>query len=417
MDITLSIRRPQGRLAAIPSKSEVHRLLICAALSKGETRLELPSSSQDIDATLACLRAIGAEITGIEDGILHIMPIGNRAETHSVLDCRESGSTLRFLLPVAAALGLTCRFEGSGRLPQRPLQPLLSLLEEHGCAYTSETLPLSISGKLQGGSFRLPGDVSSQYFTGLLLALPILGGGEVFATTPLQSRSYVEITADAMRQFGAAVVCEGERFTVPASGYVSPGGLSAGGDWSNAAFWLCLGALGGPVTVSGLRADSAQGDRKIAELLREFGADVKDDSGGVTVSSGPLRGIDIDASDIPDLVPILAVVAAAAEGETRICNAGRLRLKESDRLKAVAQNLKALGADILEHADGLLIRGGRPLRGAELSGWGDHRMVMSAAIASALADGPVTIRGAEAVQKSYPGFFADFKLLGGEILV
>lgn len=417
MDITITPQKLSGTLPAIASKSEAHRLLICAALADTETELEISGGSVDIEATASCLSALGAGIEAAGESRLRVTPLRGAPSRGAILDCVESGSTLRFLLPVAAALGAECRFTGSGRLPSRPLAPLPQLLRSHGASLDSDRIPLKLGGKLKGGGFSLPGNISSQFFTGLLLALPLAGGGEVVAESPLESRGYVDITLAAMRLFGVDVAESEGRYLVPAHPYLSPGAASAGGDWSNAAFWLCLGALSGPISVTGLDINSVQGDRAVLKILREFGADVTVSGGTVTVSGGNLRGIDIDASDIPDLIPVLSVVSAAATGVTKIFNAQRLRLKESDRLGAICENLALLGADIEETEDGLLMRGGRPLRGGCVSGWGDHRMVMSSAVAAQLCEGPVTITGCEAVSKSYPNFFSDLEILGGKINV
>ncbi|MGI5936192.1 MAG: 3-phosphoshikimate 1-carboxyvinyltransferase [Oscillospiraceae bacterium] len=402
-----------GVISAIPSKSHVHRMLICAALGDRPVALKLKGTSEDIEATIRCLSALGAKICR-DAASLTIAPIGPHIPTSPLLDCGESGSTLRFLIPVAAALGCGARFTGSGRLPQRPLEPLLTQLEEHGAVFSSRRLPLDVSGGLKGGVFSLPGDISSQYLTGILLALPLIGGGRVELLTPLQSKGYVDMTLSVMRRFGVNVKDGKDRYEVAAgSKYTSPNDLAAEGDWSNAAFWLCAGALSDPVTVEGINMDSTQGDRAVADILRGFGADVKVSPGSVTVSSAPLRGIEIDAGEIPDLIPVLSVVAAAAKGYTRIYNARRLRLKESDRLSAIADTLTRLGAEVIEKADELVIRGGKRLKGGRVSGFNDHRMVMSAAVAALFSDEPVTISGWRAVEKSYPGFFEDFRILGG----
>jgi len=412
-DITITPSALSGVIPAIPSKSHVHRMLICAALGDRPVKIKLSGTSEDIEATIRCLSALGAKISR-ETASITIEPI-REITSSPLLDCGESGSTLRFLIPVAAALGCKAGFTGSGRLPERPLEPLLSQLEEHGVSFSSWRLPFEVSGRLKGGIFCLPGDISSQYLTGILLALPLTGGGEIRLLTPLQSRGYVDMTVSAMRRFGVEVEEGKKRYAVGAeSKYASPGELEAEGDWSNAAFWLCAGALSGPVTVTGLDINSAQGDRAVVDILQAFGADVKPSPGAVTVSSAELRGIEIDAGEIPDLIPVLSVVAAAAKGTTRIYNARRLRLKESDRLSAIADTLERLGADVSEKEDELIIRGGKRFKGGRVSGYNDHRMVMSAAVASIFSEAPVTIEGWRAVHKSYPCFFEDFNKLGGK---
>lgn len=377
-----------GVVAAIPSKSMAHRLLICNALSGGHGTVVCHGTSRDIEATEACLKAL---------------------HTGDRLPCGESGSTLRFLLPVAAALEKPVEFLMQGRLPQRPLSPLDTQLEAHG-VHLSRPAPdiLRCEGRLTPGAYTLPGDVSSQYISGLLFALPLLESPSTLTVTGrMESAPYVAMTLDALRQFGVAIAVQGQTFQIPGGGYGAGKTVQVEGDWSNAAFWLCAGALGAPVTVTGLRENSLQGDRAVCEILSRFGAVVN----GTTVSPAPLRAMEIDASAIPDLVPVLAVVAAAATGTTCFTNAQRLRLKESDRIASVLQMLKNLGADARETADGLVVHGGRCLRGGTVDSCNDHRIAMAAAIASILCEDTVCITGAEAVEKSYPGFWADFAAL------
>ena len=382
----------RGTLAAIPSKSAAHRLFICAALAEEPTEVSCQGTSRDIEATKACLAAI--------------------REGKNLLPCGESGSTLRFLLPVAAALGLEADFQMEGRLPDRPLAPLDQQLAAHGVTLSRPVRHdlLHVSGQLQPGDYVLPGNVSSQYISGLLFALPLLPGTSTLTVTgKVESAPYIEMTLDALRQFGVCVTINNNVYTVSGQSYCSPGRAVVEGDWSNAAFWLCAGALSGPVTVTGLDPDSLQGDRAIVSLLAQFGAKTEQTGDKVTVEPGTLTGLEIDAAAIPDLVPVLSVVAAAARGTTRIYHADRLRIKESDRIRTVCAMLQNLGAAVEETPDGLLIHGGKPLTGGTVDSANDHRIAMSAAIASILCD--VTVEGAEAVSKSYPGFWEDFDRL------
>ena len=378
-----------GTVKAIPSKSMAHRLLICAALADSSTEVECQGTSKDIEATRACLAAM---------------------KSGEPLPCGESGSTLRFLLPVVAALGLEAEFHMEGRLPQRPLAPLDQQLADHGAVLTRpEPQILNCSGKLIPGDYTLPGDVSSQYISGLLFALPLLDAPSTLTVTgKIESAPYIKITLDALRQFGIHVMIKGNQYSIPACGYRSPGKAVVEGDWSNAAFWLCAGAVGAPMTVTGLNPDSLQGDKAILELLAAFGAKIHRSGDAFTVSPAPLRAVEIDAAAIPDLVPILSVVAAAAEGTTRIYNAQRLRLKESDRIETVRKLLQSLGGQVEETADGLLIHGGKSLAGGTVDSCNDHRIAMAAAVASILCTGEVTVLQAEAVEKSYPNFWKDF---------
>lgn len=416
--MNMMIRTPLrgGEIEAIPSKSQAHRLLICAALADRPTRVECACVSQDILATADCLRELGAGIR-LEGGAFEVQPVG-AVQSGGTLRCRESGSTLRFLLPVAAALGAECRFALEGRLAQRPQGPLLDILRSGGCTVTSsEPDCLALRGRLQSGDFTVPGDVSSQFVSGMLMALPLLEkGGTVRVSGGLQSRPYVDMTLDALRLFSVPVCSREQVFSIAGqAAFRSPGPVSVEGDWSNAAFWLCAGALcEQKITCKGIALSSAQGDRKIVDILRRMGAQIEVFDGGVSAARGSLHGVEIDASDIPDLVPVLAAVAAMAQGQTRIYNAGRLRLKESDRLHTVTQALTALGADVCEQSDALLITGRTSLHGGTVDACGDHRIAMTAAVAAVAASGPVMVLGAQAVDKSYPAFWQHYARLGGQ---
>ena len=412
MIATLTPAKLSGTIAAIASKSDAHRLLILAALCRGETRLILEQRSEDIDATIACLRALGAEIDLLPDGGL-VRGI-ERVNENPLLDCGESGSTFRFLLPVACALCERARFKGSGRLPERPIGELMGVLQAHGVAFSAERLPFETNGKLAGGDFALPGNVSSQYLTGLLLALPVVQTQSMIAlTTRLESAAYVDITLHALKRFGVRVETQDGGYIVPGGQAIqSPGELCVEGDWSNAAFFLAAGALGNPVTMTGLHLDSPQGDKAILDALGCFGARVETTKETITVLPALLTGCTIDVGETPDLLPILAVLGACANGETRLVNAARLRLKESDRLASVSAMLRALGGRVEELPDALVITGGQ-LTGGTVDSVRDHRIAMSAAIASVRCTDQVTILGAEAVKKSYPAFYSDFNRLGG----
>lgn len=382
----------KGSVAAIPSKSHGHRLLIAAALSNPAGQVHLVETSEDLDATKACLLAL--------------------QEKEPVLPCRESGSTLRFLLPVTMALKDRARFLGEGRLLQRPLSPLKEEMEHHGCTFSLSKGELEVTGRLQSGIFTLPGDISSQYITGLLFALPLLSGySEIVLTSPLESSGYVDLTLQVLEDFGIHVEASTQKDTSGSSSenllrYFIPGGqqyqgpaqATPEGDWSNGAVWIAANyvGFGNQITCTGLSPDSLQGDRVVFDLLRDFPSV-------------------IDGSQIPDLIPILAVVAAVSPGITTINHAERLRLKESDRLETTVRLIRDLGGEAEERPDGMVIRGKPLLSGGEVDGCNDHRIVMAASIASTNCTKPVTINGAEAVNKSYPGFFRDFKGLGGKI--
>ncbi len=414
MKLLLSPSAVGGRIPAIASKSVAHRLLLCAAFADSETRIRCDEINEDIAATVRCLSALGATIVRKEKEYL-VTPIQDLQKS-TLLDCGESGSTLRFLVPVTCMLGANASFLMSGRLPLRPLSPLREELEKNGITFSPiGTNPLVCRGTLQTNNFRIDGSVSSQFISGLLFALAIAGkGGSITVDGRLESEPYLALTVDALRQFGVRVERRENLFVVSENhGLSSPDSVLVEGDWSNAAFPLCMGAIGKfPVTVTGLNPVSQQGDFAIVGLLSRFGANVTLGDGECTVAPNELCGITIDASQIPDLVPVLAVVASVAKGTTVITGASRLRLKESDRLTATAALLSALGANIEEKADGLLIEGVSTLRGALVSSFRDHRIAMSAAVASLVCDTPLTLDGAEAVAKSYPDFWHDMSSLG-----
>ena len=419
MVVTVSPSKLTGTIPAIASKSHAHRLIICAALSDGPTDIVCGETSEDIEATVRCVTALGASVTRV-GGVYRVTPIDRSAvKRGAALDCGESGSTLRFLLPVVCALGSESEFTAHGRLPRRPLSPLYEELVSHGCTLSAQgSVPFKCSGQLRSGSYTLSAGVSSQYISGLLFALPLLEGDSTLTLTgKAESKPYIDMTLEALGAFGIEIRATDSGFFIPGrQRCISPGTVTVEGDWSNAAFWLCAGALGrNGVIVTGLNTNSSQGDRACLALLEKFGADIVYLSGGAAVTGGSLHGIELDASDTPDLVPIFALVAAGADGKTVIKNAGRLRIKESDRLKAVCDTLGALGVDITETADGLIIEGGSPLHGGVVSSWGDHRIAMTAAIASVLCDGDITITDAQAVNKSYPDFYTHLRHLGGAV--
>lgn len=432
MNVTVEPGRLTGEVSAPSSKSEAHRLLICAAFAPGTTDIDCTTTSEDIDATAGCLEALGAHITRTRRGF-RVVPVPGTSATDNVpepiscalLDCGESGSTLRFLLPVVAALGCDARLTGHGRLPQRPLSPLYEELVAHGAELSPQgQMPLHVGGRLRPGRFSLPGNVSSQYVSGLLLAAPLMGAPvEVVVSEPVESLPYIDITVAALRRFGVSVSEDhvegpggGARSYVVGGGsrLSSPGTVSVGGDWSGAAFWLAAGALSEDgVAVRGLDVTSTQGDRQVLAALALLGARVLRASDGAACTHDDLVGRELDVSSCPDLVPPLAAVAALAQGTTRITGAARLRLKESDRLETVSAAVNALGGRARIVNDDLIIDGVARLAGGTVDAAGDHRIAMMAAVLAARSDAPVTILGAECVAKSYPGFFEDLARLGG----
>ena len=391
MDITIRPGKLAGTVRAIPSKSQAHRMLICAAFADRKTVLRCPETNRDIDATVQCLNALGAKITRTPEGF-EVAPVAV-PPARAALSCQDSGSTLRFLLPVAGALGCDTTFYMTGRLPQRPLSPLWEEMERMGCTLSRPTADtIRCQGKLRAGTYTLSGGISSQFITGLLLAGALIPGGcGIQITGRLESAPYVDMTLQAMKRFGVDV----KNFSIPAGqGSSSPGAVTVEGDWSTGAFFLAAAALGSHVSVENLAPDSPQGDRAAAALL-----------------PGLRERLTIDASDIPDLVPILAVVAACNRGAV-FTNIARLRLKESDRVESVREMICALGGQA-EADEARLTVHGTGLTGGTVNARNDHRIAMSAAIAATACTENVTIVGAECVEKSYPRFFEEYKQLGG----
>jgi len=381
MDITITPCKLSGTVKAIASKSQAHRLLILAAFSDGPTKLLLSETNQDIEATAACLRALGASIILDETGYF-VSPVETIPETAD-LPCGESGSTLRFLLPVVGALGVNATFHMEGRLPQRPLSPLWEELERMGCTLSRPTASTILcTGKLHPGEYTIAGNVSSQFITGLLLALELMDGSSTLSITKhIESAPYIHMTKAAIRLFGP------DRKT--------PGIIAVEGDWSNGAFFLAAAALGSAVEVTGLDPKSIQGDKAVACWLPQLSSHCV-----------------ISAADIPDLVPILSIVAAANRGAV-FTDIQRLRSKESDRVASVIDMIQSLGGNA-EASEDILTVFGTGLSGGTVNSHNDHRIAMSAAIAATVCSGPVNILGAQCVSKSYPAFWDDFARLGGK---
>lgn len=416
MTTVLSPGARSGAIRIPASKSQAHRMLICAALSETPSQLIFSGFSDDIRATIQCLTALGAQFTPNDAG-LYVSPLCHPISGAVTLDVGESGSTLRFLLPILGALGIEAEVILHGRLPQRPLGALAQQLMLHGMTLRQDGDRLYVGGKLCAGTFTLPGDVSSQFISGLLFALPLLSKTSTLCVSgTLQSASYVRMTEQALHEANIHVIRNETSWTIPgAQHYSAPTAQVVEGDWSNAAFYFCIGALSkNGVGVYGLRRDSLQPDRAITEILRRFGVDVQETDEAIWARRKVLRGITVDAGPIPDLIPVVSVLAAFAEGQTHIINAARLRLKESDRLQSTAAMLRALGAAVTEQPDGLVITGSDKLGGGSVDTCGDHRIAMSAAVAACGCYRPVEVCGNECVAKSYPAFWQDFSSLQEE---
>ncbi len=433
MDITIAPRKLAGTVTPPPSKSQAHRVLIAAALADGESVISNVALSQDIEATIRCLGELGAEFA-IDGSAAAVRGMGAnpmsplRRIAYPRLDCGESGSTLRFLIPVALAVRGGGIFSGRGRLMERPLTPYFDLFDEKGLFHESKSGALTVTGMLTPGEYRLPGNVSSQFITGLLYALPLLEGDSgIVLTSPLESGGYIGMTLEALGQFGVSVEAGKNGWRIPGGQLYRPRSLAVEGDWSQAAFWYAAQALGNPVTVEGMDQRSIQGDRAFLDWVRMvqnqpaagdaavpiWGAGPKQE-GPSTPSEG--CAVSIDVSQNPDLVPPLAAMGALMNGRLRIRNAARLRMKESDRLASVTAVLSALGAEAAEGPDFLDIQGKERLAGGvKVDSFNDHRIAMMAAIAATRCEKPVTITGAECVAKSYPNFWEEYERLGGQL--
>ena len=380
MNITITPRPLRGNVAVIPSKSQAHRLMISSAFADQPTQLVCPVTNNDIEATADCLRALGAEIISTESGYT-VFPV-KEIPKHATLPCCESGSTLRFMLPIVGALGVDGTFITEGRLGERPLSPLWEEMERMGCTLSRPAKnTIRCQGKLRSGEYTMDGGVSSQFITGLMFAHILIENCSLTITGKLESKPYIDMTQAALALFAARH---------------SPGSVTVEGDWSNGAFWLAANSLNGNVSISSLNPDSLQGDRAVVDLLQQLR------NGTPTIC----------AADIPDLIPILSIVATAKHGAI-FTDIQRLRLKESDRVASIIAMLEALGGSAVATENTLTISPST-LHGGVVDSCNDHRIAMSAAIAATVCTEPVTIIGAEAVNKSYPTFWAEYRRLGGK---
>lgn len=404
MDMLIKSSRLHGIVDIPASKSVAHRILICSALAEGQSQILGLKYSKDIDATIEAMSALGAEFL-IGQHCSHIQQVFGieKIPEKAVINCNESGSTLRFIIPVAAALGVETEFHGRGRLPQRPIDIYTRELTKHGITFNyNNTMPFTISGRLTSGTYEIEGNVSSQFITGLLFALPLIeGDSEIVLTSKLQSRPYVDITIDVMKRFGISIEETENSFKIKGGQKYIPQIETVEGDYSQSAFFYVANALGSDVSMKNLNPESVQGDKKIIDIIKS------------ATNNGRITGFCADCSNIPDLVPILSVLGAYGTEKSLIYNAERLRIKESDRLAACADMLNNLGGNVTVTPDGLEINPTGNMHGGAVDSCGDHRIVMAAAIAALGCNGDVIIKGAEAVEKSYPDFFEDYKNLGG----
>ncbi|MDO4460210.1 MAG: 3-phosphoshikimate 1-carboxyvinyltransferase [Clostridia bacterium] len=415
-----------GRVNIPPSKSFAHRALLCAALCGGNVNISNFSTSRDMQATENFLTALG--MAGEHDGkSVFIRKTGEINTSSCEVDCIESGSTLRFVIPIAAALGMDVTLTGSGRLPERPLGIYTELLPKHGvnieCLREGYSLPMHVSGKLTPGEFSLPGNVSSQFITGLMYALPLLDGdSKIIITTELESESYLDITMSVLSVYGIKIEHTDYGYFVPGNQTYKAVDYTVEGDWSQAAFFLTMGAFSKKgISISGLNPESVQGDRKVLDIYSAMGLNIEYKADELYVNNPNadkeylgLKGVSFNASDIPDAVPAISAALCLCEGESHVTGAARLRIKECDRLMAVHEALKNLGADIEELSDGLIIKGVKSIKGGEVNAFNDHRILMSTACLAAKAHGEISISDPHCVNKSYPDFYKDYNSLGGK---
>lgn len=409
----------KGKINIPPSKSMSHRAVISASLSQGESKISNLIFSDDIIATSDAMRNLGADIEKVGESSLKIKGKLPLKLKDKAIDCKESGSTLRFLIPIALLSEGRAIFTGRGKLVSRPLDTYYKIFDEQGIEYKTNNgeLPLEVEGFLNPGTFKVKGDISSQFITGLMFTLPLLDGdSKIQIIGELESKGYVDLTMEMLNRFGIKVENKGYReFIIPGNQKYKNKDYHVEGDFSQAAFWLVGGILGESILSDSLNNHSLQGDKAILDLIEKMGGDIDVNEFSAKTQNSNTKGITIDASQCPDIVPILAVLGALSKGETRIINAARLRIKESDRLKAISTELNKLGADVRELEDGLVINGKDSLTGGVVDSWNDHRIAMAMAIASQKCTGELTITNSDAVNKSYPHFWEDFKSLGGDI--
>ena len=418
MKLEISPSTLKGDVVIPPSKSLSHRAIMAGAMARGRSRITNLNFSEDIKATTEAMESLGA-----------VFEIGNDYEVIDGADrlvrlkdemqCRESGSTIRFMIPVALLTQGKITFRGEGKLPKRPLGTYLKIFDEQGIKYTKgeDDLPLTVDGILKAGRFQIPGDISSQFITGLLYALPKLEGDSVIEiTSPLQSKGYIDLTLDVLNSFGIEVDNKGyKEFHIKGAQHYKATDYRVEGDYSQVAFWMVAGALGSDINCLGMRLDSLQGDKEIHQILRSMKAHMTEGE-VITVKPSETKGAVIDLSQCPDLGPIITVLASVSEGTTEIVNAKRLRIKESDRITSMTTELNKMGAKITETQEGMIIEGVPQLRGGvTVSAWNDHRVAMALAMAATRCEEPITLEGAESVKKSYPHFWKEYERVGGKI--
>lgn len=420
-----------GTVLVPSSKSIGHREIICAGLADGDCIVDNISMSKDIEATIRVLLSLGIKIVAMESSIKGRIALKIKGKkdfniVNNIIDCGESGSTLRFFIPLLATLDKQVTLLGHGKLISRPLNVYYDIFNEQKISYINANgiLPLTIEGgNLQPGHFKIPGNISSQFISGLLFALPLLKGDSVIEiTSPLESSGYVDMTIASLADYGICITNEGnkhKKYIIKGNQVYKAKDNLVEGDWSQAAFWAVGGCLGKNIICKGVDFSSLQGDKEIIKIMESMGVWFKLEKNSINVKYTKTRSTIIDASSCPDLIPILTVLASVSNGTTKIINAGRLRIKECDRLAAIASELNKMGAHISEESDGLIIYGNNQglKGGCVVDAWNDHRIAMSLAIAVQCCAEPIILKGAGSVNKSYPEFWQDYQSLGGKIEV
>lgn len=419
MKVKIIPNKLKGTVVIPPSKSLAHRAIIAGSLADGNSIITNLNFSNDILATTQAMKDLGVSIKTFEDYEI-ITGSKNLKRINNTINCRESGSTIRFMIPISLLADGEVTFVGEGRLTTRPLNVFHEIFDKQGIKYSRglEELPLIINGKLKPGKFEVTGDVSSQFITGLLYTLPKLeGDSEIVITTGLESKGYIDLTLDILDRFGIKIINEEyKKFIVPGNQKYRAHDYRVEGDFSQVAFWLVAGFLNDGINCLGMNPNSLQGDREIIKILKDMGGDLTIDEKVISIVGKKSKGAIIDLSQCPDLGPIVTVLASLSEGTTRIINAGRLRIKESDRITSMTTELNKLGAKIVETENGVIIEGVKNLKGGvEVDAWNDHRVAMALAVASSRCDEPITLTGADSVKKSYPNFWKDFKDLNGNM--
>ncbi|MDO5018549.1 MAG: 3-phosphoshikimate 1-carboxyvinyltransferase [Lagierella massiliensis] len=414
-NILIKPKKLSGNLKAIPSKSYGHRMIILSAISQKPSQLILDEYNEDLKATLGCIEELGGRYE-ILDNILRIYPIKKRKQK-PILNAKESGSTLRFIIPIATAIYECNKIVAEGSLNNRPVEELTKALEKKGVYFKNHILPLETSGKFTGGEIEIEGNISSQYISGILLSAPLFKEDtRIKLRSGLESKSYVDITIDVLENYGINVTKYDNGFFVKGNQVLNPREeMIVEGDWSNASPFLIAGALGGLISLTGLNFKSVQGDKVILEILKEFGAKVEV-TNRVLVTSKDKKPFKMDINEFPDLLPVLSILSCGAEGKSIFTGCHRLKLKESDRLNNTKRLINCLGGNAEVINDALIVHGKGFLEGGKVQGFNDHRMVMAASIASVIAKNEIEIEGAEAINKSYPRFFKDLKKLGGDLI-